>query len=199
MTNAYNAIVTFEGDNFQDYLDRLFLFTVFEEIFKEYPDIEICKKIIKFIAWSYSMDSDMLLMQGNSWNKVAPEIFKRAKLPDELYNDVCLLENVAVLETVDQWLRHQNDENWMNYITFRNLRSEMLLSSLSDIKTANGTETNYEQKMKNAIHSVTLLQMMNDAKETFIQNHPKLKGSVEAFNKVNDKVKVTRNVGSYAI
>ncbi len=199
MINPFYSITTFEGDaDFEDYLRQLQLFDIFKEIFIEYQDKGTCVGIIKFIAWAYGLDSDMLSSNGNSWAKVSRDIFNKTELHKSFYEDLVLLQSESVKSAIEKFLTYQNDENWTNYCTFRDLRFQMLSSATGDIKTANGTEINYEQKMKNAIHSITLLQMMNDAKETFIQNHPKLKASVEAFNKASEKTKVTRSVSNYA-
>ena len=196
MINPNFAITSFEEDfGFEEYLKKVHLFEIFAEIFEQYPTDAL--GIIKFIAWSYGMDSEMLATAGNSWSKVATQIFERSNLPQALWNDVGLLEGEVVQSAVQKFLRYQNDENWTQFITYRDLRRQMLSSSLASIKKSSG-EVDYEQKMANAQHSQKLLEMMNDAKDIFVQNNPKLKSSVEAFNKATEKNKVTRNVGSYA-
>lgn len=198
MISTFKQITSFEGDNFNEYLRRLRIYEIFKDIFEEYGDNSICVGIIKFILYAYSVESDLLSVNGNTWNKLSESIFKITGLPDDLHDDVVLLKNNSIQLAIQRFLRLQDDENWVQYITYRDLRGQMLTSALSDIKTANGTEVNYEQKMKNAIHSQTLLEMMSQAKEVFIQNHPKLRESVEAFNKSAEKQKVTRSVGNYA-
>lgn len=197
MTHPYYDIVNYEKDDLEEYLRRILLYEVFKNVIEEYTDTGIAKKVIRFILYAYSMDSEMLSPNGNNWSKVSEEILEVVGLPNELYDDVVLLQNPSVLLTIQRWLQWQGNEAWINYITYRDLRREMLASSLSKIKTASD-EINYEQKMKNAIHAGTLLQMMNEAMEMFVQNHPKLKASVETLNRANSKNKVTRSVADYA-
>lgn len=198
MTNIYYDIVNYENDDFEEYLRRILIYDVFKNIIEEYADTIIAKKVIRYILYAYSMDSEMLSPNGNNWSKVSEQILEVVGLPIELYDDVLLLQNQSVLLTIQRWLQYQNNEMFTNYITYRDLRREMLASSLSKIKAASD-EINYEQKMKNAIHAGTLLQMMNEAMESFIQNHPKLKASAETLNRANNKNKVTRSVADYAI
>jgi len=197
MINPLYSITTFDGIDFSDYLKKIHLYDIFIDIFDEYPEPETRVGIIKFIAWGYGLDSDLLSTNGNNWSKVSEQIFLKTGLETELFPDVGLLESKSVQSAVQKFLRYQNDENWTQYCTYRDLRSQMLSSSLAAIKKSSG-EIDYEQKMNNAAHSQKLLEMMNEAKETFVQNHPKLKASVEAFNKATEKTKVTRSVASYA-
>lgn len=201
MINPFQAIVKEDYDFLEELLIKMGILNIFKPIFEAYPDNDISKKVVKFILYGYSIDSDMLLMQGNTWGKVALEIYEKVNLPEDkdFMLEIIDLKKPQLVETVNNWLYFQNDENWAQYITYRDLRHQMLTSSLSDIKTANGTEINYEQKMKNAIHSQTLLQMMNEAKETFIQNNSKLKSSVQTFNKATQANRNSRNVASYAV
>lgn len=198
MINPVYDISNYEGNDFEDFLKKANLFIVFSPLFLDEELNSYAVSIAKFIAWGWGMDSNMLSTDGNTWNKVREQIFEKANLPEELHEAVADMKSETVLKCIQKFLDYQNDENWIQYATFRDLRGQMLSSAIGDIKTANGTETNYEQKMKNAIHSQTLLEMMNNAKETFIQNHSKLRGSVEAMNKAADKKTQTRSVASYA-
>jgi len=198
MIDIYSQIIKHdEDDSFEDFLKKMGIISIFKEVIERYPLNYI--GIVKFILWGYSLDSDILTVNGNTWSTVSKEIFERTNLDKDLFEDVCELKSEEVLICIDKWLAFNNNEHWTQYVTYRDLRKQMLASAIGDIKTANGTETNYEQKMKNAIHSQTLLVMMNEAKETFIQNHPKLKASIDSFNKATDKAKVTRSAGSYAL
>lgn len=182
MINPFNEITTYEGDSFDEYLKRLYLFDVFKEIFSEYPDKNTCIGVVRFIAYGYSLDSNMLMTAGNTWGKVAPLIFKKVGLPDELYNDTVLLENAAVHNSIQRFLRLQDNENWNQYILFRDLRTQFMSYSLSKLKKSTG-EIDIQAKMDAATYSRDLLKMMEDARMSFISNNQKLKGSVDALNK----------------
>lgn len=197
MVHPYNDIIA-NPDFDQEYISRINLADIFTPIFEEYKeDIITARKVILFILYGYSIDSQMLSIGGNNWGKVSNDICEKVGLPAELYNQGILLGNVVVRTAIQKWLEFQNDEHWKNYITCRDLRYEMLSSALSPIKTASD-EINYEQKMKNAIHAKTLLGMMNEEMENFIQNHPKLKSSAEALNRTNKSNRFTRGPGDYA-
>lgn len=198
MINPVSTITSFNGDDFENYLNQNALLGVFEHLLLDEDISPYASSVAKYIVWGYGMDSNMLSTEGYNWGKVSQIIFAKANLPEELYAAVVELKSEAVIRSIQEFLDYQNDENWTQYCTYRDLRAQMLISAVGEIKNAS-EETNYEQKMKNAIHSQTLLSMMNVAKETFIQNHVKLKGSVEAFNRVvQNKEKITRSPAHYA-
>jgi len=198
MINALVSIVSYNGDDFGEYLDKIHLSDIFGPLLLDEKVGPYASSIAKYIVWGYGMDSDMLSTEGYNWGKLSQLIFTKAKLPADLFEDVVELKNDAVIDAIQNFLDYQNDENWVQYCTYRDLRAQMLKSAVGSILNAS-EETNYEQKMKNAIHSRDLLSLMNVAKETFIQNHGKLKGSVEAFNRVvQNKEKTTRSVAHYA-
>jgi len=204
MINPYQLLVKQEEEDFEEYLRKVHLIDIFKPLLEEFGDPELFKGVVKFIALGFSMDSDMLQTQGNTWGSVVEIIYEKSGLPDDrnekdgIYNAVCLLQSDNVLDCIERWLRHQNSENWTQYIHYRDLRRQMLSLSLSDMKKATG-EIDIEAKYKSAIYSKELLKMMEDARDGFIQNHPKLRGSVEAFNKATNNTKNSRSPGSYAV
>lgn len=202
MISAYNSITKSNDEDFEEYLSRIHLIGIFKVILEEFPDRDLFKGIVKFIAWGYSTESDYLNTSGNTWSKVAPYIYENTGLPEGEDNDVyqatVFLKSPSVREAVERWLNFQNNEPWIQYTHYRDLRREFLSLSLSDMKKSTG-EIDVEAKMKAAMYSKDLLKMMEDAKETFIQNHPKLKGSVEAVGKANSKDNMSRSAGSYAL
>src|SRR6185312_14824671 len=149
-----------------------------------------------------SMESEMLLTQGNTWSKIADDIYEKAELPDDkehqdgVYNSVCNLQSDNVRDCIERFLRLQNEDNWNQYIHFREVRKQFLALSISNMKKNTG-EIDIEAKMRAAIYSKDLLKMMEDARDGFIQNHPKLRGSVEALNKASNNSKNSRSPGSY--
>lgn len=203
MIAPFQSIIKYEEDDFEDYLKRVYLFDIFKPLLEEFGDPSLFKAVVKFIVFGYSMDSDMLMTQGNTWSKVSDTIYERVELPEDkdnpdgIYYQVCHLKSQAVREAIERFLIFQNDENWNQYIHYRDLRKEFLFLSLSNMKKATG-EIDIEAKMKAIVYSKDLLKMMEDAKDGFIQNHPKLRGSVEALNKVNNN-KNSRSPGSYAV
>lgn len=203
MISAYHEIIKSEEEDFEEYLRKLYLIDIFKPILEEFPDKELFKGIVKFILWGYSMESDVLMTQGNTWGQLSEFIYEKSELPDDrdksdgVYVAVSKLESHSVREAIERWLQLQNNDSWTQYIHFRDLRKQFLGLSLSDMKKSTG-EIDIEAKMKAAIYSKELLKMMEDARDGFIQNHPKLRASVEAVNKVS-KNKNSRSAGSYAV
>lgn len=150
------------------------------------------------------MESEMLQTQGNTWSKIADEIYDKAELPDDkkdengIYHAVCNLKSDNVRDAIERFLLLGNEDNWIQYTHFRDLRKQFLALSISNMKKNTG-EIDIEAKMKAAIYSKDLLKMMEDARDGFIQNHPKLRGSVEALNKASNNNKNSRSPGSYAV
>lgn len=204
MISAYQVLVKQEEEDFQEYLKRVHLFSIFQPLLEEFADPELFKGVVRFIAWSYSMESEMLLTQGNTWSKVCDEIYEKSELPDDrkeidgVYNAVCNLQSENVRDSIERFLLLQNEDNWIQYTHFRDLRKQFLELSVSDMKKNTG-EIDIEAKMKAAIYSKDLLKMMDDARDGFIQNHPKLRSSVEAMNKASNNSKNSRSVGSFAV
>ncbi len=203
MIQPFLALTKNTDEDFEEYLRNIYLYDIFKSLLEEFPDKELFKGVVKFIAFGFSIDSDMLTSQGNTWGSVADVIYEKTDLPDDrdkldgTYQAVCKLQSPVVLDVIERWLRYQNDENWTQYIHYRDLRRQFLSLSLSNMRKST-MEVDIEAKMKAAIYSKDLLKMMEDARESFIQNHPKLRGSVDAMNK-SVQNKNARSVGSYAV
>lgn len=181
MIHPYQKIVSYEGDNFDDYLNSLYLLEIFREVIDEFGQQgnNVIKGIIKYIVYGYSVDSEML-NTTEDFAKVKKRIFKESMLPDSLWGEVAELKSDGVINTIQKWLQYQNDTNWVQYITFRDLRRQMLNYSLQELKKSSG-EIDINAKMDAAKYSKELLEMMKDALQTFIQNNIKLKDSIKDF------------------
>lgn len=201
MISPYHEIIHHDEDDFEDFLTKIHLIGIFKGILEEFSDADLFKGIVKFIVWGYSIHSDYLNTTGNTWGKVSEYIFQKSALPrgqnDEIFEAVAKLRSAAVRDAIERWLQFQNDDAFSQYIHYRDLRREFLALSLSGMLKSTG-EIDVEAKMKAALYSRDLLKMMEDAKDTFIQNSPKLKGSIEALNRAS-KDSMSRNAGSYAI
>lgn len=200
MINPFLSITKFSDDeNFEEYLTKIHLMAIFKPLLDEFDDKELFKKIVRFIVYGYSLESDYLMTHGKSWVNVSKFIYEECDLPDEgeLFEAVADLQSEAVRTSIENWLRLINDEAFTNYIHFRDLRAQFLKLSISNMKKATG-EIDIEAKMKAAIYSKDLLKMMEEARETLVQHHPKLKVSTDHLNKVN-KDKSGRSAANYAI
>ena len=185
MINTYKSIIAYdEGDDFFDeYLTKIGLIEIFKPLLEVFTEKEVFKKVVLFILYAYHLDSEMLYTGGDAWIKLAPKIFDKVGLEDKYLDDVCYLENATVRSTANKLLEWQNSEHFTNYCHFRDLRMQMLRSSTGTILKNTG-EQDFEQKMKNATHSIELLKMMEDAKQKYIQTNPKLRVSIAELNKV---------------
>lgn len=195
MINPYSSLVNSDEYDYEEYLHRLNLFEVFKDIVNEYKNRhdakDVIRGVIKFVLWSYSIESEMLLMNGESFEKTRERIFKKTELPQDLFEDVALLKSYSVRNSIERWLRFQSHEEFTNYTHFRDLRLTMLSSSIGSIVKSTG-EQDFEQRMKNAIHAKELLEMMKEALAKYVQNSPKLKNSIKAF----DAVVLNRNTAT---
>ena len=196
MISPYQSILSYdEGDDFFDnHLKKLHLFETFKCLLQEFPQKEIFKGVVHFILYGYSLNSDMLQTTGLTWDKLAKKIFEKTELPEEYYEQVAMLESDSVREAIDRWLIYQNNDQWTQYITYRDLRRQFLSASLFPLPKSkkdedgegdfNKIKTLIEAKMIAATNSESLLKMMEDAKQRFIQTQPKLKISISELNRV---------------
>jgi hypothetical protein len=205
MISPYHAIVQYdEGDEFFDeHLKKIYLFDVFKDLCNDYKDPKVLRGVVLFILWGYSIDSDMLSTNHQTWTSLSKKIFDRTGLDKEHFEDVANLENDNVRAAIDRWVEFQNNEHWTQYITYRDLRKQFLSAALvpfpkSTTKMVDGElvkeDADYskmkslvEAKQLCAINSDELLKRMEDAKGRFIRNHPKLKLTVGELNKVTQQ------------
>lgn len=204
MLNPYSSLIKYdEGDDFFDeHLKKMQLFDIFKELLSEFPDKKAFKGVVLFVLYGYSVESEMLMTTGLSWAKLSDNIFEKAGLEVKYYDQVAGLESDSVRSVIDKWLAYQNNEQFTQYITYRDLRAQFLAASLFPLpKTkqkqkvtdegAVETEADFskmktlvEAKFLAATNSNELLKMMEDAKQKFIQTQPRLKTSVSALNKI---------------
>ena len=189
MISAYNSLVNYQEGEWEDYIDRLSLIDIFGPLLKAYPDKGDFTCVVKYILYAYSVESEMLVL-GADWTKTKRKIFEKASIKPErkFYEDLVHLKNRAVLETIQRWLDYQDDDVFTTLSIMKDLRAEMQLTCLTDIKTA-GLEINYDQKYKNAGYSIELKKTIKDLESELIQNSTKLKDSVKEFREANRSAK----------
>lgn len=209
MISAYQDIISYadEDDFFEGHLKKMHILDIFKGLLDEFTEPDIFRGVVWFIVWGYSIQSDMLQTSGLTWEKLSKKIFDKTGLPTSHFSRVAGLESESVRDSIDRWLMLSNDENWTQYITYRDLRRQFLSASLMPLpktkfKTPDKTmkeedgglemevdmaklKSMVESKMLCATNSEQLLKMMESAKERFIQTQPRLKLSVSELNKVN--------------
>jgi hypothetical protein len=190
MISPFHSIVSYEGDNWDDFLDRILLVHIFSPVIKEYKNKDTLKGAIRFIAYAYSVDSDKIIL-GRDWKKNKQEIFEFVLIKPEKksYEDLVLLENKAVVETIHRWVDHQNNDTFTHLQVLKDLRVEMQISALSKILKSSG-EIDYDQKFRNAKYADDLKQMIKDLESELIQNNQKLKDAVKEVKVAKSKFTV---------
>src|SRR5580765_6143085 len=106
MVNGFSEIVNYEG-NYEDIFDKYNFVRIFEPLFKEFPEKETACKIVKYIAYAFSLESNKITVSGDRRRETS-SIFDYLKINKDLYTDVILLENKAVLKSVQSWCKFQD-------------------------------------------------------------------------------------------
>jgi hypothetical protein len=199
MINPFQSVIAYEDDNWNDFFERVNLLEIFKELIAWYGDNKpLLKSFIKYIVWAYSKDSDMVVL-GMDWQDNKRKIFDVSGfLPEQKYLDTTVhLKDFVVLKTIQNWLRFQDSNTWVEYCNLKDLRQQMQLASVSDLKKSSG-EIDYDTKFKCATYSKDLLQMIKDLEQELIQNDMKLKEGVNEVKTASRKVKQTFGAENFA-
>lgn len=188
MVNPFQALSTYSGDDWCEYLDSISLYEIFKDLIMKYKDNpSLLKGIIRYILWAYSIESDKITL-GTDWVDIKKRIFEAAQLPpmEDVQNDVVYLRDDVVLLTIKRWVDFQDNDTWKELMMLKDLRAEMQLSANSQLKTGNGEAVNYDQKFKNAKYSIDLAHMIKDCESKLLQNDPRFK---EAAREMKQRTK----------
>jgi hypothetical protein len=180
MVNPLQALSTYSGDDWYEYLDSISLYEIFRDLIVKYQaNPSLLKGIIRYIVWAYSKDSDKITL-GTDWLENKKRIFESAQLPpmENILHDVVFLGDDVILITIKRWIDFQDDDTWKELMMLKDLRSEMQLSANSALKSGNGEAVNYDQKFKNAKYSIDLALMIKDCESKLLQNDPRFKDAV---------------------
>lgn len=168
MINPYFEIITKEEDNFKDFLERVRLLDIFKEIFDTFPEMDLCKKIVKFITYAYSLESDKISTSGDrrvEKKRIFDSIGLKGKEIEEL---VLNLEAPSVIICIEKWLAFQDNDNFNYLVTLKENYVQQQRGSLLPT-------TDYNQKQKCVEHMNSLRKMIKEATSELIQNSEKLK------------------------
>lgn len=190
MTEAYSEIIKFEEDGWEEFLEQICLYEIFKPVISAYQDRDTLKRVIKYIVYAYSKNSDKIIL-GMEWQKNKQQIFEfvLAKPIVGIYEDLVLLKSEEVVSTIHKWLEFQDSDTFKQLQVLRDLRIEMQLSANGSIVKANG-EQDYTQKFLNAEYAMKLKVMIKDLETELIQNDMKMKDSVREVKTVKSKVTV---------
>lgn len=181
MISPYTQIINFDKPDLKEYLGKIGLLDVFKPLLKEFKDATLFKGAVKFILFSYSLESEVLHSTGITWLQMSKIIYEKAGLPDneDIFDKVANLKSVEVKESIDLWLAFENSEALSDYTNARDLRKYCLQQSQTADKTKDTVEA-----LK---YSKELLAMMEDAKSRFVENYEILKPSINALKKEKQK------------
>lgn len=187
MISAYNDIINYEGDSFEDYLTTICLIDIFKELIGLFAGKKFeLKQTIKYIVRCYSKQSNHVVL-GDDWLTNKKRIFDDTFLPKEYYEDVVLLKNRIIVNTIQKWVDFQDNNPYANLCSLKDLMIEMRLSSNSSIKKTDGTSIDYDQKFKNAGYVNDLQKKIDDLEQELIQNDMKLKEGIKELKKASKK------------
>lgn len=190
MINGYFELVNSNDDDFENFLAQLNLFRIFESVFQEYDDRELSKKIILYVAYTHTLESNKISVGGDR-RKECHQVFKELKIPDEYYDDVVLLNSSSVLKSVQLWMQYQDSRQIEYLFTIQNAYMQQQAAALKDIKKSTG-EVDYDQKQRCIEHMTELKKMIKDAESELQQNHEKLK---EAYQDIKKASKIKNTIG----
>lgn len=196
MISAYNDLINYDEDNFEDYLNTICLADIFKGLIDIFKDKAALKQAIRYIVWTYSKQSDCVII-GDDWLKNKKRIFDKSLLHQSYYEDMVLLKNRIVVATIQKWVEFQDNNVYANLISLKDLMVEMRLSSNSIIKKSND-ETDYSQKYLNATYVQDLQKMIYDLEQELIQNDMKLKEGIKEIKRAS-KASFSIGVEKYAV
>lgn len=191
MISAYTSIINYTKDDLKEHLGKIELLTVFQPIVREFKDLLIFRGVLKFIVYSYSLESEVIHSIGTSWLGMSKIIYDKSGLPDneDIFDKVANLKSPGVQEAIENWLNHQNSEVFTQYCHYRDLRKQCLIDSR--------TADKLKDRRDAIIYSKELLGLMDEAKASFIENSELLKPSIQEFKKASGKK--TLGIQDYAI
>lgn len=189
MVSLYSEIINFDGVNFQDHLERVGLSFVFEPVISEFDDNLTQIKVSQYIAYSHSLESSKITIAGDR-RKELQEIYKWLKLPDDLYEDVVLMKNRNVLESIKRWMIKQDNRQIEYLFTLQNAYIQQQTAALQDLRKSTG-EIDWDQKMRCVSNMTELKEMMKTAESELQQQDDRLKETHVEIKKVAAKFTIS--------
>jgi len=188
MVNIFSEVVNFDGVNFQDHLKRLNIFHLFDKIFISplFDDNKVQIKVIQYIAYSHSTESQKLSLGGDR-RKECARIFKELELDDKYYEPVVMLASRDVLDCAQAWMKHKDNRQIEYLFTLENAYMQQQKASLEMLKKSDGLTVDYNQKMDCILHMTDLKKMIKEAESELQQNDIRLKEAHAEVKKASNK------------
>jgi len=181
MITGYDELISYEEDEWEDYLNQICLIDIFKDFIKLFKDRSVLRQAIRYVVWTYSKNSDCIVL-GTDWLENKKRVFDKCLLPKEYFEDLVLLQNRIVVSTIQRWIDFQDSNIWANLMSLKDLMVEMRVSSNSKIMKSSG-EVDYSQKYLNATYVKDLGKMIDDLEQELIQNSPKLKEAARELSR----------------
>jgi hypothetical protein len=176
MVHLYTALLEYDGGDWKEFLDNIGLLDVFGELLGYFNTPSSAQKIIRYIVWTYSANSERIVV-GQEWESTKRSNYGHAGLPGDLWEAIGMLKDLNVARTIHRWLEYQDEPVFKQLQSLRDLKLEMQISSVGKISKSSG-EIDYDQKYKNAQYAVELDKMIRQLENQSIHNNPILKDAI---------------------
>ena len=205
MINAYDEINRYSGTDWDDFLERASLLSIFEPVLERYKDAGLRKSIITFIARVYTRTSPHIV-EGMEWTSNKKKVFESLLIHQDIFHELVRFENKKALTdiydseeyaekekdidalklSINRWLNFQNSDTFVMLCVMRDVKIEMQVSATGKIRKSGG-EIDYDQKFKNTQHALQLRTMISDLEKELIENDDRLKEGVRELRKETKK------------
>lgn len=177
MVLVYQTLTTYQGSEWKKLFEQLGLLDTFGEILGDYSHPDSTRKVIRYIVWTYSANSERLI-SGQDWENNKKNNFDHAGIAIEMWEKIGMLKDRVILNAVHYWLEYQDDPVFKMLLCLKDLKLEMQISSVGRITKAS-SEIDYDQKYKNANYAIELDGKIKQLENQLIQNDPKLKEAIK--------------------
>lgn len=192
MKSIYQLIKTYEGD-FQDIFTKLRLMDIFKPVLEKF-DPPTAKKVIRFIAFVYSKESEFILMR-ESLRRVKDRCAKEAALPERLIPQVAYLQKEDEYDSVPDMIRmvatkylaYQNEPNNEELKSLYDLRNEMLQAAAMPVIK----DEHYKLKYDCRQYATSLKKDIEEIEKKMRDEDSQLKAQVQ---ELKEKHKTSANV-----
>lgn len=178
MVNLYK-VITAEADaahatGFKEKLAEWEVLYIFNDLYTNYNNEFLVKKIVIFIVYCYSKDSSKIAL-GDDRRQKKGDLFRSMNFPHKddneeqfLYQSIVMLEERFVANAALAWLELQNYPAFRHWITLKDSYSQMQNAVLLP-------SVEYDQRFRCVGYMNDLKKMIKEAEELLMQNDPALK------------------------
>lgn len=195
MVNLYKELTSdaesIHAMGFKEKLRDMEVLKIFEGLYTVYSNEFLVKKIVLFIVYCYSKESDKIAL-GDDRRQKKGDLFRKMNFPHDndeqeqfLYQAVVMLEETYVAEAAMGWLEKQNYPSFTHWITLKDAYAQMQNAIMLPIAMVD-----YDQKFRCVEYMNSLRKMIKEAEEMLMQNDVSLK---PLYNEVKEKIPSRKN------